>query len=226
FGEEEFSVGLVNTNTQQFELIPNKNNETITLSYVRIVKFLDGTQETTVGKDALYRPLDEREKAVARVSRAKLDQWYTQERNDNNSSIPDPEFTYGFQPDEAYGLGLPSSYRVGLPGRALASLQSIAKRAHFEYEKRGGMGAGFTFGSEIVGSEWNDGLPKLKCMSHHSDYNATGKYVQTSEQLEGIEKKRRREFREYENRQAVAKILLEKVKEMAETRLSATVKHV
>ncbi|KAK3841917.1 MAG: hypothetical protein J3R72DRAFT_475115 [Linnemannia gamsii] len=113
FGEEEFSVGLVNSNTQQLELIPNKDNEIITPSFVRIVKFLDGTQETTVGNDAIYRPFDEREMAVVKARRAKLDLWYEDNPGSNyNSSIPDPEFTYGFQPDEAYGLGWPSSFTI------------------------------------------------------------------------------------------------------------------
>ncbi|KAG0271129.1 hypothetical protein BGZ95_001109 [Linnemannia exigua] len=205
FSEEEFSVGHINPDTQQLELIPNKYNEITTPSYVRIVKFLDGTQEITVGKDAIDRPFSEREMAAVRDRRSKRDQWY----KDNplstfNSSIPDLEFMDGFQPYNAYGLGWPPSFTI-----------------YFGFEE--GMGGGFAFGIGSVGDEWEDELPKPIKTSYHGDYNATAQCVRTAEQLDRMEKAKRKA---YELRQTVAKILLDRAKDMAETRLDAKVKYV
>ncbi|KAG0247608.1 hypothetical protein BGZ95_008548, partial [Linnemannia exigua] len=210
-----------------------------TPSYVRIVKFLDGTQETKLGKDAIDRPLDEREMAAVRARRAELDQRYRDNPGSNyNSSIPDPEFKGGFQPNKAYGLGWPPSFTVketiydpwgdemdwGLSLGSTSALslgsQSRRKRQYFEFEEGLGMGGEFDFEFGGIGSEWDDGLTKPIRTSYHGDYNATAQCVRTPEELDRMENERRKT---YELRQTVAKILLERAKDMAETRLDTKV---
>ncbi|KAF9095699.1 hypothetical protein BGX29_008898 [Mortierella sp. GBA35] len=59
FGDEEFSVGLMNLEGQ-LELIPNEHGRNHTASFVRVTEFPDGTREVLIGSDAVTRPMDER----------------------------------------------------------------------------------------------------------------------------------------------------------------------
>ncbi|KAF9901257.1 hypothetical protein EC991_006385 [Linnemannia zychae] len=102
--DEEFSVGFVNL-TNQVELIPNKDGDIYTPSYVRIIEFPDdNSREIIFGKDAITRPLNEREEKLKDTMRKELMK-YWKESSPRNYTLPVPDILNRFEPDQAYGVG-------------------------------------------------------------------------------------------------------------------------
>ncbi|KAF9137640.1 hypothetical protein BGX30_010033 [Mortierella sp. GBA39] len=56
YGVDKFSVGYINPATNEHELFPNNEGETLTASIVRIIDHLDGTQDVLIEKDADFQP--------------------------------------------------------------------------------------------------------------------------------------------------------------------------
>ncbi|KAF9902902.1 hypothetical protein EC991_004374 [Linnemannia zychae] len=234
FGEEKFSVGYINPITQHLDLFPNNYNETTTPSYVRIVNHLDGSQETTVGKDALYRPFDEHEKAAIAAKEEKILQWNKGHRR-VNFTLPVPEHNYEFRPDEAYGLGLPESIvlgesdmrgffgrssRVSWSMQSTRSLRSSSKEWYYDTEMSG-LGGWYGIESSF-NEEWDDGIPKRASSSFDNFDMPMGQCIRTAEEMDWRAEERRMR---YERRQKVAGILMEKARKMSEAELEAKVKY-
>ncbi|KAF9144052.1 hypothetical protein BG015_000229 [Linnemannia schmuckeri] len=202
FDKEEFSVGFVNL-TNQVELIPNKDGDIYTPCYVRIIDFPDdSTREILFGKDALTRPLNEREKKLTNAM-YEAQKKYREENPIQNYSLPIPDIHLQFHPDRAYGLGEFDSI----------NLQNIYRKfpsSRWFYTEEGVM---------MVGDEWENMSPRSY---GHGNWNATGQCPgPTDAELEYWRKMREKE---YTQKQTVAGLLMRQAKEMAEERLREKVK--
>ncbi|KAI9242457.1 MAG: hypothetical protein BYD32DRAFT_208286 [Podila humilis] len=198
FDKEEFSVGFVNL-TNQVELIPNKDGDIYTPSYVRIIDFPDdSSREILFGKDALTRPLNEREEKLKKaIYEERKKYWPVQ-----NYSLPIPDIDFQFKPDRAYGLGFFGSINLQKSFRKFPRLSLLL---HTE--------------RVIVGDEWEN----VSSRSIRSDsWNATGQCPGPTDAE--LEYGRKRREKEYMQKLTVVGLLMGQAKEMAEERLREKVK--
>ncbi|KAF9959646.1 hypothetical protein BGZ72_009113 [Mortierella alpina] len=201
FTEDEFSAGFVNA-TNQVELFRNKDGDTYTPCYVRIIDFPeDSTRTVLVGKEALMRPLDAREKKLANAMTEALTK-YRQENPVRNYSVPDIHFQ--FWPDLAYGLGMFRS--TNLQEEYWRFRPSV-----FLLTKDGAM---------VVGEEWENVSPRR--FGGDGSGNGTGQCPGPSD--EALEYMRRIREKTYLQKVTVAGLLMGHAKEMAEKRLRENVK--
>ncbi|KAG0294074.1 hypothetical protein BGZ96_001829 [Linnemannia gamsii] len=210
FGEDEFSVGYINPATNTYELFPNKEGETSTATFVRVVDHLDGTQDIIIGKEAMLRPLDAREKASAEMKRIKADQYYA-DHPQTNYSLPVPDHYYEFRADATYGLGLygaPSYYHEEEDEKDRAArLKSRVPLFHYTDEGR----------IMRIEDEWGDisGMQSMRTdMSFSGD--EMGKCVRTPEEIDWLAENERKK---YEQRLVIVSLMMGWAKELAETRL-------
>ncbi|KAG0286012.1 hypothetical protein BGZ96_009843 [Linnemannia gamsii] len=206
FGEEEFSGAYINPATNTYELFPNKEGETSTASFVRVVNHLDGTQDVIIGKEALLRPLNAREIASAKLRSIKVAQYYAAHPK-TNSSLPIPEYYFGFQADTTYGLGSfeAVNFRDGERDRAWM-LKSKAPSVYFSDE------GVFMH----IGGEWEDSWENTSRRTNTSFTRDQMKCVKTPEEMDWDAESKRNT---YELRLEVASLMMGRVKELAETRL-------
>ncbi|KAG9319566.1 hypothetical protein KVV02_006071, partial [Mortierella alpina] len=200
FDKEEFSVGFVNL-TNQVELIPNKNGDIYTPCYVRIIDFPDDKREILFGKDALTRPLNEREEKLTNaLYEAQKKYW---KNTVGNYSLPIPEIHFKFQPDRAYGLGKFNSINL------LHSYRKFSSPSMFHTEE----------GLVIVGDEWENVSPRSV---GGGDWNATGQCPGPTDAE--LEYGRKMKEKEYMQKLTVAGLLMGQAKEMVEERLRQKIK--
>ncbi|KAK3836644.1 MAG: hypothetical protein JOS17DRAFT_734795 [Linnemannia elongata] len=200
FDKEEFSVGFVNS-TNQVELILNKDGDIYTPCYVRIIDFPDdSTREILYGKDALTRPLNEREKKVKNAMyEASKKRW--EENPVRNYSLPIPDLQ--FLPDRAYGLG--QHYNINLQDFYM----KFPPSSLFYTEE----------GYVEVGDEWENVSPRP---FGGVRFNATGECPGPTDAE--MEHRKRMQEKEYMQKLTVAGLLMGQAKEMAEERLREKVK--
>ncbi|KAF9289099.1 hypothetical protein BGZ68_010054 [Mortierella alpina] len=203
FADEIFSVGFVNA-TDQVELIRNKDGDIYTPNYVRIIDFQDGSpREVLFGKEALTRPLNEREEKL----RSAMDEAFLKRFEENpagNLSLPFPEIYHQFEPDRAYGLGRFESIN-------LQKFYYRSSRSPLFYTQNGFM---------VVGDEWENMSPRPDAGG--GDFNATGQCPGPTDAE--IEYRRKREEKEQQRKLTVTGLLMRHAKEMAEKQLKETVK--
>ncbi|KAF8924834.1 hypothetical protein EDD21DRAFT_357805 [Dissophora ornata] len=204
FDKEEFSVGFVNL-TNQVEMIPNKDGDIYTPCYVRIIDFPDdGTRKILFGKEALTRPLNEREeKLTSAMHEARKKYW--EENLVRNLSLPIPDILLQFEPDRAYGLGKFNSINLQ---------DSYRKSPHLSWNAEEGV--------VMVGDEWENVSPRPWLSVGSGSRNATGQCLGPTE-VE-LEYQRKRQETEYEKKLTVAGLLMRRAREMAEERLKEKVK--
>ncbi|KAF9083326.1 hypothetical protein BGX23_011571 [Mortierella sp. AD031] len=204
FGDEEFSVGLMDLEGQ-LELIPNEHGRNHTASFVRVTEFPDGTREVLIGPDAVTRPMDERSVELKRLRGAEVKRWYEKYGHERNSSVPVPDHMFQFEPNMAYGLGQHESIEAGSlfgTGRRMPRQPYLFTDNDFI----------------IIGEEWEETTPRRSFGNH----NMTSQCERTPAEMDWFNERKKKVF---ERRQTVATLLMGRAKEMAETRLSEKVKH-
>ncbi|KAF8947264.1 hypothetical protein BGZ47_009758 [Haplosporangium gracile] len=219
FGDDEFSVGYINPTTNEHELFPNDEGESSTASFVRIVDHLDGTQDVIIGKDAVLRPLDAREKAAADSRRLKQEQYYIDHPN-TNFSLPVPEHWHEFRADTAYGMGWPGTVKIkyGANDMELLGMMDI------EY---GSSDLNWRLRSRMPSLLWNDEGERIwigdewgnisgMSLSSWRGGNQTGQCVRSPEEMDWKDERMRKG---YEQLQVVTSLLLRRAKELAARRL-------
>ncbi|KFH64936.1 hypothetical protein MVEG_09664 [Podila verticillata NRRL 6337] len=201
FDKEEFSVGFVNL-TNQVELIPNKDGDIYTPNYVRIIEFPDdSTREILFGKDALTRPLNEREEKLTNAIYEERKK-YWEENPVRNYSLPIPDIDFQFKPDRAYGLG---------------EFNSINLQESYWRFPRSWLHT--QEGVMMVGDEWENVSPRS---NRGGSWNATGQCPGPTDAE--LEYGRKRREKEYMQKLTVVDLLMGQAKEMAEERLREKVK--
>ncbi|KAF9153328.1 hypothetical protein BG015_003658 [Linnemannia schmuckeri] len=204
FGDDEFSVGYINPTTNEHELFPNDEGEASTASFVRIVDHLDGTQDVIIGKDAVLRPLDAREKAAADSRRLKQQQYYI-DHPQTNYSLPVPEHWYEFRADTAYGVGWPGLVNIEYERNGLNKILKSRMSPFFQNDEDEMM---------MIEGEWEN----ISEMSSSFWYggNHTDQCVRSPEELNWEDERKRKD---HEQLQVVKSLLLGRAKELAARRL-------
>lgn len=196
-------MGYINPATNTYELFPNKEGETSTASFVRVIDYLDGTQEVIIGKEAMRRPLDAREKASAEMKRIKVDQ-YMADHPQTNYSLPVPDHYYEFRADVAYGLEI--SQKV-----------TFLDEAEDREWRRKSRVSSFHYTDARIGDEWENisGFPSIE-MDMLFSRDQMGKCVRTPEEWDWIAENDRKK---YEQQLVIASLMMGRAKELAETQL-------
>jgi hypothetical protein len=179
----------------------------LTASFVRVVDHLDGTRDVIIGKEAMLRPLNAREKASVEMKKLKTKQ-YSADHPTTNFSLPIPDHYYEFRADVTYGLGKYDT--VYFSDRDQDRAWRLKSMVPFFISTDEGEFA-------VVGDEWGT-IPGFQSVS--TSMSSSGDYmkecVRTPEEMDwNAERKRRHD----EQRLVVASLMMGRAKELAETRL-------